>query len=97
MTNNENTNIQMMISHLHECAEAINDLIHEIESGEHSTESDTPPVLAIPYSHIMSHLCASWHWRWMTSDSADTLSQADYDRIKWEVPKWHYRMSLSDI
>jgi hypothetical protein len=84
-----------MIFHLREAKQAIDALADEIAAGKH--DHDGAVTLGFPFEHIMNHLCAAWHSKWMSPHDIENLTDDQYHQMTSAVPNWGLRLELVDI
>ncbi len=88
-------NRRAVLFQLREAIAHLETFCEEIEQGEHDESSEMP--LSIDFAHILSHLCRAWHFKWMSDEDIDALTQEEWDLTYDSVPKWNLDARLVEM
>jgi hypothetical protein len=71
---------------------ALDECIQKLKAGEYDAEA--PLVMAIDFEQVLYHLCLAWHFKGMTNEQRDRLSQEDFKRLSNTVPNFGFELKL---
>ncbi|MEM6458466.1 MAG: hypothetical protein AAF710_03645 [Planctomycetota bacterium] len=70
-------------------------LITEIEEGRYDDDGDLSYPIAL--SHLMDHLVRAWHYSQMTDDQVARISQEQFERVTYSIPKLNIEHRLVEL
>ncbi len=71
---------------------ALENCISKLNSGRYDNES--PLVIAIDFEQVLYHLCLAWHFKDMTDEERDKLSESEFIRLSNTVPNFGFELKL---
>ncbi len=89
MANRKLMNTKEMCSHLCEAKEALESMITEISTITY--DSTYEMALANDYAHVFSHLCQSWHRKWLADEEIHQLDSEVcevWEKMSRAIPDW---------
>jgi len=77
---------------LSEAKLALDAALEKAKSGAYDDES--PVVIAIDFEHVLYKLCLAWHFKNMTDEELNRLSQDEFKRLSNTVPNFGFELKL---
>lgn len=71
---------------------ALDECIEKLTCGDYDDE--VPLVIAIDFEQILYHLCLAWHFKGMTDEQRERLSEEDFKRLSNTVPNFGFELKL---
>lgn len=77
---------------LSEAKLALDAALEKVKAGAYDDES--PVVIAIDFEHVLYKLCLAWHFKSMTDEELNKLSQDEFTRLSNTVPNFGFELKL---
>jgi hypothetical protein len=71
---------------------ALDECIQKVKTGGYDNEA--PLVMAIDFEQVLYHLCLAWHFKHMTDEQRENLSQEEFKRLSNTVPNFGFELKL---
>jgi hypothetical protein len=78
-----------------EAIQAAQSLVERVRSGE--LDEACPMVLRIDFEHILGHLCAAWHRKYLSNQEIDEIDDSRFELMYRSVPNWSLNLQLVDM
>jgi hypothetical protein len=71
---------------------ALDECIQKVKAGDYDDEA--PLVMAVDFEQVLYHLCLAWHFKHMTDEQRESLSQEEFKRLSNTVPNFGFELKL---
>ena len=85
-------NRQAVRKQLGEALLALQKCQQKTETGAY--DADGPLAIAADFQHVLLHLCLAWHFKDMTHEQIQALTQQEFDHLAQTVPNFGFQLKL---
>jgi len=88
-------NRRQAIEEIDELIEHAQELSKDICDGHYDKAGDLS--YAVGLGHLLDHLSRAWHFAQMTDEEIDNLSQAEFEKLTYSIPKLNGNHKLVEL